>query len=663
MSTTFDRAAEPSRAAAQPVDGSSPACAAPAAAASKLQQIWEDAPGLHGWFGTVDHKRIGIRYLITAFVFLAIGGIEALIMRVQLAGADNHVLAPEQYNQLFSMHGVTMIFLYAMPVLSGFSNYLWPLMLGSRDMAFPRLNALSFWLYVAAGTFLYVSFPLGAAPNDGWFNYVPNGSAEFDPGPNIDVYCLGMIFLGISTVVGASNFIVTLLRMRAPGMSLNRLPIIVWGTLTASVANVLAIPAVSLACLMLWMDRNFGTHFFEIGGGGQPLLWQHLFWSFGHPWVYAVVLPAMGIVSDALPVHCRRPLVGYTLVAMATVTTMVIGFGVWLHHMFATGLPALALSFFSAASFAIAIPSAISVFAWIATIWTGRVRLTVPFLFFASVILLFVIGGVSGVMTASLALDWELTDTYFIVAHLHYVLIGINLFAVVGAIYHWFPKMTGRMMSERIGRWVFGLMFGGFNLAFLPMHWLGLLGMPRRVYTYGPDMGFGLTNLVVTIGSFLFASGIGTFFVSMLIARLTGRPAGPNPWDGPSLEWATSSPPPPYNFAVIPLIASRHPLWEERLLEEDEPRSRLEEGYLLDEGKETLGVTPLDAEPDVILKMPGDSLLPLGLSVALLPLFGGLLIDRAWLAAGGALAVLAVLFLWFQPHATIRSEERARVYG
>ena len=664
MSTTFDRAAAlvPSN-TQDPVDESPPASPVPAAFDRKLQEMWEDSPGLRGWFGTVDHKRIGIRYLITAFIFLAIGGIEALAMRVQLAQADNHLLSPEQYNQLFSMHGVTMIFLYAMPVLSGFSNYLWPLMLGSRDMAFPRLNALSFWLYVGAGLFLYVSFPLGAAPNDGWFNYVPNGSAEFDPGPNIDVYCLGMIFLGISTVVGAANFVVTLLRMRAPGMSLNRLPIIVWGTLTASVANLLAIPAVSLACLMLWLDRNVGTHFFEISGGGQPLLWQHLFWSFGHPWVYAVVLPAMGIVSDALPVHCRRPLVGYTLVAMATVTTMVIGFGVWLHHMFATGLPALALSFFSAASFAIAIPSAISVFSWIATIWTGRVRITVPFLFFASVILLFVIGGVSGVMTASLALDWELTDTYFIVAHLHYVLIGINLFAVVGAIYHWFPKMTGRMMSERVGRWVFVLMFGGFNLAFLPMHWLGLLGMPRRVYTYGPDMGFGATNLIVTIGAFLFAVGIGLFFVSMLVARLAGRPAGPNPWDGPSLEWSISSPPPPYNFAIIPLIASRHPLWEDRLLERGEPHSRLAEGYLLDEGKETLGVTPLDGEPDVILKMPGDSLLPVALSVALLPLFGGLLLELAWLAGVGAFAVLIILILWFRPHFETRSEERARVYG
>ncbi len=664
MSATFDRAAgliqlEPDT----PVDPNGPASIVPESADRTLTLLWEDSPGLKGWLGTVDHKKIGIRYIITAFIFLAIGGIEALTMRLQLARPDNALLSPEQYNQLFSMHGVTMIFLYALPILSGFSNYLWPLLLGSRDMAFPRLNALSFWLYVAAGIFLYVSFPIGAAPNNGWFNYVPNGAAEFDPGPNIDVYCLGMIFLGISTVVGSANFVVTLLRMRAPGMSLNRVPIMIWGTLTASAANLLAIPSVSLACLMLWFDRNLGTHFFDIGGGGQPLLWQHLFWMFGHPWVYAVVLPAMGMVSDALPVHCRRPLVGYTLVAMATVATMVVGFGVWLHHMFATGLPSLALSFFSAASFVIAIPSAISVFAWIATIWTGRTRITTPFLFFTSVILLFVIGGVSGVMTASLALDWQLTDTYFIVAHLHYVLIGINLFAVVGAVYHWFPKMTGRMMDERLGKWVFWLMFAGFNITFLPMHWLGLAGMPRRVYTYGADMGFSATNLIVTLGAFLFASGVGLFFVEVLKARVSGRAAGPNPWDAGTLEWATPSPPPAYNFAVIPFIASRHPLWESRMLDQGEPGSRLDEGYLLDDGKETLGVTPLDAEPDVILKMPGDSLLPVFLSLSLTVLFFGLLVHVGWLAALGGLVALINLSRWFAPHRDTATSQKARVYG
>ncbi len=633
----------------------------PPAIAERLERLWREAPGIKGWFGTVDHKTIGLRYIVTAFVFLLVGGLEALAMRVQLARPDAHVLTPEQYNQLFSMHGVTMIFLYALPVLSGFSNYLWPLILGSRDMAFPRLNALSYWLFLAAGLFLYVSFPLGAAPDGGWFNYVPNASQEYSPGPNIDVYCLGLIFLGISTTVGSANFVVTLLRMRAPGMSINRVPILIWGTLTASVANLFAVPALSAACLMLWLDRNYGTHFFDVAGGGQPLLWQHLFWMFGHPWVYAVVLPAMGLISDALPVHCRRPLVGYTPVAMSTVATMVIGFGVWLHHMFATGVPVLALSFFSAASFIITIPSAVAVFAWIATIHTGRVKLTVPFLFFAGFVLLFVIGGVSGVLTASLALDWQLTDTYFVVAHLHYVLLGINVFPVIGAIYHWFPKFTGRMMSERLGRWTFGVMFVGFNLAFFPMHWLGLAGMPRRVYTYSEQMGWGPANMVVSIGAFLFASGILLFVINVLQGLRRGALAGPNPWDGPTLEWSVPSPPPVYNFAVLPQIASRHPLWEDRLQESDE-RSILDRGFLLDNGRETLGVTPLDGVPDVILKMPGDSLLPVSLTMALLVFFCALLMHIDLLSLASALTCLAILAAWFWPTPDTVSVEQVRMY-
>ena len=639
-----------------------PASPNPPDIARRLEESWGEAPGLKGWFGTVDHKTIGIRYLVTAFCFLLIGGVEALAMRVQLAGADNSVLTPAQYNQLFSMHGVTMIFLYALPILSGFSNYLWPLLLGSRDMAFPRLNALSYWLFLAAGLFLYVSFPLGQAPDGGWFNYVPNSAREFSPGMNIDVYCLGMIFLGLSTTVGSANFVVTLLRMRAPGMSINRVPILVWGTLTASVANLFAVPSLSLASLMLFLDRNYGTHFFDLSGGGQPLLWQHLFWIFGHPWVYAIVLPAMGLASDALPVHCRRPLVGYTAVATATVATMIVGFGVWLHHMFATGVPAMALSFFSAASFVIAIPSAVSVFAWIATIATGRVRLTVPFLFFASMILLFVIGGVSGVMTASLALDWQLTDTYFVVAHLHYTILGINLFAVIGAVYHWFPKMTGRMMSERIGRWVFGLMFVGFNATFFPMHWLGLAGMPRRVFTYPEVMGVSSVNLFISVGAFLFASGVLLFLYNVFEGLTRGAPAGPNPWDAPTLEWSMSSPPPVYNFAVIPLIASRHPLWEDRL-DETGDRSILHEGYLLDQGKETLAVTPLDGQPDVILKMPGDSWLPFALSLALLVFFLGALFQAGTIAGLGGAGALVVLILWFRPHRRIATEEKVRIYA
>src|SRR6201996_4450404 len=467
----------------------------------RLTGIWETEPGILGWFASVDHKEIGIRYIVTAFIFLAMGGLEALIMRVQLAGPDLHLLTPEQYDQLFSTHGMTMIFLYASPILSGFSNYLWPLLLGSRDMAFPRLNALSYWVYLASGIFMYAGFLTGNGPNDGWFNYVPYAARDYNPGLNEDFYALGMVFLGVSVTVGAANFIVTAFRTRAPGMSLNRLPILVWGTLTASVANLVVVPAVSLAFWLLWMDRQFGTHFFDLSGGGKALLWQHLFWIFGHPWVYAIVLPAMGMVSDGLPVFCRRPLVGYSLVALSTVSTMILGFGVWVHHMFATGLPGIGMSFFSAASIAITVPSAVAVFAWIATIWLGRPVITTAFLFFSSMILLFVIGGVSGFMTASVPVDWQLTDTYFVVAHLHSVLIGINVFPVLGAAYFWFPKMTGRLLDERLGRWNFWTMFIGFNLAFLPMHVTGLLGMPRRVYTYADYGGWGALNLLITLGS------------------------------------------------------------------------------------------------------------------------------------------------------------------
>jgi len=626
---------------------------------ARLLRLWETSPRLKGFFTSVDHKQIGIRYIVTAFIFLALGGIEALLMRLQLAGPNLSLLTPAQYNQLFSTHGMTMIFLYAAPVLSGFSNYLWPLLLGSRDMAFPRLNALGYWIYLASGLFLYAGFLTGNGPNDGWFNYVPYASRDYNPGLNEDFYALGMVFLGISTTVGAANFVVTAFRTRAPGMSINRLPILVWGTLTASVANLIVVPAVSLAFFLLWMDRQFGTQFFDPAGGGQPLLWQHLFWIFGHPWVYAIVLPAMGMVSDGLPVFCRRPLVGYSLVALSTVATMILGFGVWVHHMFATGLPGLGLSFFSGASIVITLPSAVAVFAWLATIRLGRPVITTAFLFFSSMILLFVIGGVSGFMTASVPVDWQLTDTYFVVAHLHYVLIGINVFPVVGATYFWFPKMTGRMLNERLGRWNFWTMFVGFNLAFLPMHLTGLLGMPRRVYTYNDYAGWHVLNLLTSIGAFVLAIGVLLFFVNVLRSLRIGAVAGSNPWDAPTLEWAVSSPPPPYNFSVIPTLATRHPLWEDRL-GGGGAVSSLDHGMLLDEGKETIGTSALDGVPDMVLEMPKDSFAPLLLTLGLVAVFVGLLL-KAWFAVGigGAVVALALLS-WFWPRSELREREPAR---
>ena len=625
---------------------------------ARLGTIWATKPGWKGWFTTVDHKEIGLRYIVTAFILLALGGVEALVIRLQLAGPDLRLMTPEQFNIFFSMHGMTMIFLYSSPVLSGFSNYLWPLLLGARDMAFPRLNAFSYWVYLAAALFLYTGFLTGNGPNDGWFNYVPYAERAYNPRLNQDFYALGMILLGISTAVGAANFIVTAFKMRAPGMAINRLPILIWGTLTASVANLVVVPAVSLAFLLLWLDRQFGTSFFRPAGGGQPLLWQHLFWLFGHPWVYAIVLPAMGMVSDGLPVFCRRPLIGYSFVALSTVATMILGFGVWVHHMFATGLPGLSLSFFSGASIVITVPSAVAVFAWLATIWTGRPVRSTAFLFFASMILLFVIGGVSGFMTASVPVDWQLTDTYFVVAHLHYVLIGINVFPVVGATYFWFPKMTGRMMDERLGRWNFWTMFAGFNLGFLPMHLTGLFGMPRRVWTYPAGMGWSTLNMITTIGSFIFAAGVLLFFVNIAKNLRSGAPAPADPWGGSTLEWALPSPPAPYNFAVIPTIASRHPLWE-KALDENGPRSTLTRGMLLDQAKETVSTTPLDAVPDRIVEMPQDSWAPFMLAVALGLVFVALLI-KIWAAiAIGALLVLAALINWLWPQRRLLEREPA----
>lgn len=624
----------------------------------RLRAIWETKPGWRGFLTTVDHKKIGLRYIITAFAFLFLGGAEALLMRLQLARPNQTLLTPEQYNQLFTMHGVTMIFLYALPVLSGFSNFLWPLMLGSRDMAFPRLNALSYWVFVFAGLFLYSSFPFGQAPNAGWFNYVPFSTLEYDRGPNIDVYALGMILLGISTSVGAVNFVVTLFRMRARGMSIDRLPIIVWGTLTISFANLFAVPAVSLAFLLLWMDRNTGTHFFDVAADGRPLLWQHLFWMFAHPWVYVVVLPAMGIVSDALPTFCRRPLVAYAAVAMSTVATMIIGFEVWIHHMFATGISPIALAFFGAASVLISIPSAVAVFAWIATIWAGRPVFTVPFLYFASFVLMFVIGGVSGVMTAAVPLDWQLNDTYFIVAHLHYVLLGINVFPVLGGITYWFPKFTGRMMNERWGKLAFWVVLVGFNLGFFPMHISGLLGMPRRVYTYPEGMGWDTSNMITTIGSFLLGIGVLLFAINALVSAKRGRIAPNNPWDAPGLEWSVPSPPPPYNFAVLPHVGSRHPLWEDRLVPEGQP-SNFEYGYLLHEGREALGVGPLSGEPDVILKMPEDAWSPFFLGIFCALFFLSLLLHSPVFAAVTLVANSVTLGAWLWPRRSLEQREPA----
>jgi cytochrome c oxidase subunit I+III len=619
-----------------------------ATVAERLERIWGEAENLHSWIATVDHKRIGLKYLYTGLAFFVIGGIEALIMRVQLARSDLAVLDPETYNQLFTMHGTTMMFLFAIPALSGFGNYLVPLMIGTRDMAFPRLNAFGYWGFLAAGIFLHSSFLIGRAPNAGWFNYVPLASDLYEPGPNIDFYTLGLLLLGISTTGGVINFIVTILKMRAPGMSINRMPIFVWGELAMALATVFALPPLTVALGMLTLQRNFGFHFFDAAGGGDPVLWQHLFWIFGHPLVYIIVLPALGIVSAIIPTFSRRPMIGYTYIVLAEMAIGLIGFGVWAHHMFAIGLPALSLSFISAASFMITIPSGTQIFAWLATMIAGRTQFRTPMLFVMGFIVIFVIGGLSGVMFASVPFDQATTDSYFVVAHFHYVLVGGAVFPIFGGLYHWLPKMTGRMLSEKLGKLSFWTMFAGFNLAFFPMHISGLLGQPRRTYTYESGVGWDAYNLASTAGAFLMALGILLVFVNWWRSVRVGPPAGNDPWGGETLEWATTSPPPHYNFERIPTIRSKEPTWDQPDLR-DGSQPEEKGGIELADGHLTLSTSMLDGTPQAVVHMPHESPWPFLLSAALMLFFYGVLIDVPAVTAVGGTAVATAIGGWFWP--------------
>jgi cytochrome c oxidase subunit I len=614
-----------------------------------LHEVWEDAPGIPGFFATVDHKRIGMRYIYTAFIFFFIAGIQALFIRAQLTVPDAEVVGPEAYNQLFTMHGTTMIFLFNTPVLAGFGNYLLPLQLGTRDMAFPRLNAFSYWVFVLAGMFMYTSFLVGAPPDGGWFAYLPLTDKVHSPGINLDFWGLGVIFVGISTTVGAINFIVTTFKLRAPGMSINRLPIFVWSILAMAFMIIFAVPAVTLAAALLEADRLFGTAFFDAARGGSSLLYQHLFWFWGHPEVYILFVPAVGMISMMIPVFSRRALSGYVWAAGSLVAIAFISFGVWVHHMFATGLPALAMSFFSAASLVIAIPSGVLFFVWISTMWQGRVRWTTPMLFSFGFLLIFLLGGLTGVMVSVMPFDWQVHDSYFVVAHFHYVLNGAVVFPIFGALYFWLPKMTGRMLSERLGKLSFWMMFVGFNLAFFPMHVLGLFGMPRRVYTYAEGLGWETLNVVVTAGSFVFGLGTLLTVVAWVLSRTRGAPAGDNPWDADSLEWAVASPTPHYNFRAIPVVASRHPLWDQEPLpeatsgEDEGTRSMGTPGAL---DRETPITTGLDAGAEDTMAIPQETYLPFVLAVGLAVFFTGLLVEAAVIGVVGVVVATVGLLWW-----------------
>ncbi len=611
----------------------------------RLEHLWEEAPGLGSWLATVDHKRIGKRYIYTAFVFFLIAGVEALIMRAQLARPDETLVGPQAFNELFSMHGITMIFFFVTPMLFGFGNYFVPLQIGTRDMAFPRLNAFGFWIFLFAGLFMYSSFLIGKAPDNGWFNYTPFSGKAFSPGLNADYYTLGLIFLGISTTAGAFNFIVTIFKLRAPGMSIVRMPLYVWAILATSFAVVFALPSLTMANVMLELDRRLGMHFFDPAHGGSSILWQHLFWIFGHPDVYIIFLPAVGIVSSIVPVFSRRRIVGYLWLALATMATGVIGFGVWVHHMFAVGLPNLSMAFFSAASLLITIPSGVQIFAWLATIISGKPVLKTPMLFVLGFLFVFVVGGVTGVMFAAVPFDQQITDSYFVVAHFHYVLFGGAVFPIFGAIHYWVPKMWGRLMDEGLGRLSFWLIFLGFNLTFFPMHISGLLGMPRRIYTYHAGLGWDLWNLLSTIGSFVLSLGILVVVANFFRSLRSGRPAGPDPWGGESLEWATSSPPPPYNFLEIPIVRSGEPVWDQPELREH--AVRVQELTLAEE-HETLGTSVLDAQPESILPMPEESYTPVATAFGIAVLFVGLLTGLYPVIVLGGLAGIAGLLAWFR---------------
>jgi cytochrome c oxidase subunit 1 len=511
------------------------------------------------WVTTTDHKKIGIMYLVATFVFFGLGGIEALLMRLQLSEPNNTLLSGERYNQLLTLHGTTMIFLFVVPVMAGFGNYFVPLMIGARDMAFPRLNALSFWLLVFGGVVFYATL-FYHPPEAGWWSYPPLSSIQFSPSGGQDAWIFLIHITGISSLVGAVNFYATIVNMRAPGMSWGRLPLFVWGILIYAILLIIALPVIAAAVTMLLTDRHFGTHWFDPTSHGSPVLWQNLFWFFGHPEVYIMILPGFGIISEVLPVFSRKPIFGYKAIAASTVVIAFLATLVWAHHMFASPVPIVVLGFFMLSSFLIGIPTGVKIFNWIATLWRGSIVMSTALLFAVGFIAIFVIGGITGIFLAVFPVDWQLNDTYFVVAHFHYVLMGGAVFTVFCGIYYWYPKITGRLLSETLGKASFWIMFIGFNLTFFVQHALGLSGMPRRIYTYQPGMGWDTYNMISTVGAFVLGFGILLTVLNVWRSLHHGKIAGPDPWKGNTLEWFTASPPPVNNFDVIPRVRSVEPM-------------------------------------------------------------------------------------------------------
>ncbi|MHB8578010.1 MAG: cytochrome c oxidase subunit I [Dehalococcoidia bacterium] len=590
------------------------------------------------WITTVDHKRIGILYLVTSFLFFCVGGVEALVIRVQLAKPDQRLISADLYNSLFTMHATTMIFLVIMPMGAAFFNFLVPLMIGARDVAFPRLNALSYWIYLFGALTINAGWIVGSPPDDGWFAYANLNTLAFSPGHNQDYWFVGLQILGIASLIAAMNFMVTILNLRAPGMRLMRLPVFIWMTLVTQVLLILALPVISVALVELMFDRQFATNFFNVAKGGDPVLWQHLFWLFGHPEVYILILPAMGIVSEVLPTFSRKPLFGYPVVVFSGVAIGVMSWGVWAHHMFTTGLGSTANAAFSVSTMLIAVPTGVKIFNWIGTLWGGDIRFKTPLYFAIGFVAMFIIGGLSGVTHAIVPSDWEQHQTYWIVAHFHYVLFGGAIFGIFAGIYYWFPKMSGRMLDEKLGLWHFWLMLIGFNVTFGPMHILGLDGMPRRIYTYPADRGWGFWNMVETFGAFVIAFSILIFIINVLRTMRKEHDAGPDPWDARTLEWTIPSPPPEYNFERIPIVQARDPLWHQKLLRRYAP-ARAEQA------------AEADAAVHEHIHMPSPSYFPI-LTALGLPMMGFAIIYQSdnkgmWgLFVAGVLTLVMGAFGW-----------------
>ena len=576
-------------------------------------KVWE-------WLTTVDHKKIGTMYGITGFTYFLISGVTALAIRTQLAVPRGEVLSAELYNQFFTMHALMMIFLAIMPMGASFFNYFIPLHIGARDVAFPRLNALSYWVFLSGSLILFSSFFLGGAPDAGWFAYAPLTDSQYSVGSGMDYYSVGLIILGLSSLMASLNFAVTILNMRAPGMTMMRLPVYMWMTLVVSFLLILSLPIVTVALVMLYFDRNFTTNFFTPETGGDPVLWQHLFWLFGHPEVYVLILPSMGIVSEVIPVFSRKPLFGYAAIVFAGASIGVLGFGVWAHHMFTTGLGTVPALVFSATTMGIGVPTGVKIFNWLSTMYGGSIRFTTAMYFSVAFIALFTIGGISGVMHAGPAVDSQHQDTYFLVAHIHYVLFGGAIMGIFSGIFYWFPKMTGRFLSETLGKWSFWVMFVGMNLTFFPMHFLGVSGMPRRIYTYDEGFGWEAWNMAATIGSYLIAVSVLIFLVNFFRTMRQEPTAPDNPWDGSTLEWATSSPPPEHDFDVVPEVHSYTPLWTNR----------------------DMGIAPPEVPENNHIHLPPPSYMPLILAIGIGVLAVGLLSHLALVGIGVAVAIYGI---------------------